>query len=162
MQWDHPWRPPLTQLAEGDCGFREPAMYCLCVSYWVNFGHISKVQVTNAPSHMSTCAVLVSLSWQLKGYISLMENHHQWILFFHHMVDNLCDKQGPFVIVHIPGLHWVKCFICNAVSADKCMTIWSLIIAYIIVHVISMIFLITEYLFMPTYFKTLFWHDNLC
>ena len=49
--------------------------------------------------------------------ISLMENYHQWILFFHHMVDNhLCDKQGPFVTIHIPGLHWIKCFICNAIS----------------------------------------------
>ena len=43
----------------------------------------------------------------VKGYISLIENYHQWILFFHHKVHNhFCDEQGPFVI-HIPGLHWV-------------------------------------------------------
>ena len=65
------------------------------------------------------------------------------------------DQLLPFRI-HIPGLHWVKCFICNAVLATKCMNTWSLIIAYIIVHVISMIFQITEYLFMPTYFITFF------
>ena len=89
--------------------------------------------------------------------ISLMENYHQWILFFHHMVNNhLCDEQGPFVTIHIPGLHWVKCFICNALLASKCMNVWNLIIAYIIVHVISMIFKITKYLFMPTYFITFF------
>ena len=111
---------------------------------------------------MSTCAVLAILGSQLKGYISLIENYHQWILFFHHKVDNhFCDEQGPFVTIHIQGLHWVKCFICNAVLATKCMNTWSLIIAYIIVHVIliSMIFQIseiTEYLFMPTYFITFF------
>ena len=49
-----------------------------------------------------------------------------------------------------------KCFICNAVLATKCTNTWSLIIAYIIVHVISMIFQITEYLFMSTYFITFF------
>ena len=65
------------------------------------------------------------------------------------------DQLLPFRI-HIPGLNWVKCFICNAVLATKCMNTWSLIIAYIIVHVISMIFQITEYLFMPTYFITFF------
>ena len=43
----------------------------------------------------------------VKGYISLIENYHQWILFFHHKAHNhFCDEQGPFVI-HIPGLHWV-------------------------------------------------------
>ena len=47
-----------------------------------------------------------------------------------------------------------KCFICNAILAITCTNTWSLIIAYIIVHVISMIFQITEYLFMPTYFIT--------
>ena len=65
------------------------------------------------------------------------------------------DQLLPFRI-HIPGLHWVKCLICNAVLATKCMNTWSLIIAYIILHVISMIFQITEYLFMPTYFITFF------
>ena len=106
---------------------------------------------------MSTCAVRAILGSQLKGYISLIENYHQWILFFHHKVDNhFCDEQGPFVTIHIPGLHWVKCFICNAVLATKCTDTWSLIIAHIIVHVISMIFQITEYLFMPTYFITFF------
>ena len=111
---------------------------------------------------MSTCAVRAILSSQLKGYIYLIENYHQWILFFHHKVDNhFCDEQGPFVTIHIQGLHWVKCFICNAVLATKCTNTWSLIIAYIIVHVIliSMIFQIseiTEYLFMPTYFITFF------
>ena len=49
-----------------------------------------------------------------------------------------------------------KCFICNAVLAIKCTNTWSLIITYIIVHVIAMIFQITEYLFMPTYFITFF------
>ena len=111
---------------------------------------------------MSTCAVLAILGSQLQGYISLIENYHQWILFFHHKVDNhFCDEQGPFVTIHIQGLHWVKCFICNAVLATKCTNTWSLIIAYIIVHVIhiSMIFQIseiTEYLFMPTYFIMFF------
>ena len=152
---------------------------------------------------MSTCAVLAILGSQLKGYISLIENYHQWILFFYHKVYNhFCDEQGPIVTIHIPGLHWVKCFICNAVLATKCTNTWSLIIAYIIVHVISMIFqititginpeailvvgdhhdhplcpglqpgppsqkflrwgssgpssLMTEYLFMPTYFITFF------
>ena len=105
---------------------------------------------------MSTCAVLAILDSQLKGYISLIENYHQWILFFHHKVHNhFCDEQGPVVTIHIPGLHWVKCFICNAVLATKCTNTWSLIIAYIIFHVISMIFQIREYLFMPTYFITL-------
>ena len=104
---------------------------------------------------MSTCAVLAILDYQLKGYISLIENYHQWILFFHHKVHNhFCDEQGPVVTIHIPGLHWVKCFICNAVLATKCTNTWSLIIAYIIFHVISMIFQIREYLFMPTYFTT--------
>ena len=93
----------------------------------------------------------------LKGYISLIENYHQWILFFHHKVHNhFYDEQGPVVTIHIPGLHWVKCFICNAVLATKCTNTWSLIIVHIIVHVISMIFQITEYLFMPTYFITFF------
>ena len=106
---------------------------------------------------MSTCAVLAIFGSQLKGYISLIENYHQWILFFHHKVDShFCDEQGPFVTIHIPGLHWVKCFICNAVLATKCTNTWSLIIAYIILHVISMIFQITEYLFMPTYFIMFF------
>ena len=106
---------------------------------------------------MNTCAVLAILGSQFKGYISLIENYHQWILFFHHKVDNhFCDEQGPFVTIHIPGLHWVKCFICNAVLATKCTNTWSLIIAHIIVHVISMIFQITEYQFMPTYFITFF------
>ena len=104
---------------------------------------------------MSTCAVLAILDSQLKGYISLIENYHQWILFFHHKVHNhFCDELGPVVTIHIPGLHWVKCFICNAVLATKCTNTWSLIIAYIILHVISMIFQIREYLFMPTYFIT--------
>ena len=77
--------------------------------------------------------------------------------FFPHKVHNhFCDEQGPVVTIHIPELHWVKCFICNAVLATKCKNTWSLIIAYIIVHVISMIFQITEYLFMPTYFMTFF------
>ena len=40
--------------------------------------------------------------------------------------------------------------------AIKCTNTWSLITAYIIVHVISMIFQITEYLFKPTYFITFF------
>ena len=45
---------------------------------------------------------------------SLIENYHQWILFFHHKVDNhFSDEQGPFVTIHIHGLHWVKCFICS-------------------------------------------------
>ena len=104
---------------------------------------------------MSTRAVLAILDSQLKGYISLIENYHQWILFFHHKVHNhFCDELGPVVTIHIPGLHWVKCFICNAVLATKCTNTWSLIIAYIILHVISMIFQIREYLFMPTYFIT--------
>ena len=90
---------------------------------------------------MSTCAVLAILGSQLKDYISLIENYHQWILFFHHKVDNhFCDEQGPFVTIRILRLHWVKCFICNAVLATKCTNTWSLIITYIIVHVISMIF----------------------
>ena len=55
-----------------------------------------------------------------------------------------------------PWAHWVKCFICNAVLATKCTNTWNLIIAYITVHVISMIFQITEYLCMPTYFITFF------
>ena len=106
---------------------------------------------------MSTCAVLAILGSQLKGYISLIENYHQLILFFHHKVHNhFCDEQGPVVTIHIPGLHWVKGFLCNAVWATKCTNTWILIIAYIIVHVISMIFQITEYLFMPTYFITFF------
>ena len=77
--------------------------------------------------------------------------------FFPHKVHNhFCDEQGPVVTIHIPGLHWVKCSICNAVLATKCKNTLSLIIAYIIVHVTSMIFQITEYLFMPTYFITFF------
>ena len=79
------------------------------------------------------------------------------VQFFHHKVHNhFCDEHGPVVTIHITGLHWVKCFICNAVLATKCTNTWSLIIAYIIVHVISMIFQITEYLFMPTYFITFY------
>ena len=122
---------------------------------------------SSASRQCSNCIWMINnfiaiLGSQLKGYISLIENYHQWILFFHHKVDNhFCDEQGPFVTIHIQGLHWVKCFICNAVLATKCTNTWSLIIAYIIVHVIliSMIFQIseiTEYLFMPTYFITFF------
>ena len=106
---------------------------------------------------MSICVVRAILGSQLKGYISLIENYHQWTLFFHHKVDNhFCDEQGPFVTIHIPGLHRIKCLICNAVLATKCTNTLSLITAYIIFRVISMIFQITEYLFMPTYFITFF------
>ena len=72
-----------------------------------------------------------------------------------HAVVTVCEPDWKHKwAAYIPGLHWVKCFICNAVLATKCTNTWSLIIAYIILHVISMIFQIREYLFMPTYFIT--------
>ena len=36
--------------------------------------------------------------------------------------------QSCYNTIHIPGLHWVKCFICNAELATKCTNTWSLII----------------------------------
>ena len=118
-------------------------------THWQSVGH----KCTQSHESRWWCAVLFSLSWQLKGYISLMENYHQWILLFHHMVYNhLRDEQGPFVTIHIPGLHWVTCFICIVVLASKCMNTWSLIISHFIVHITSMIFQMTVYSFMPTYF----------
>ena len=67
------------------------------------------------------------------------------ILFFHHMVKyGIFDEQGPFVTTHILSIHWVQCFICNVVN--KLMPeYFNIMIANFTVHVLSMIFLITEY-----------------
>ena len=60
--------------------------------------------------------------------------------------NGLSDEQGPFVTTLILSIHWVQCFICNVVN--KWMPEhFNLMVANFTVHVISMIFSITEYVY---------------